>query len=70
MFVKQEEPASKVFSAIGPKANGDIDNVIKKFMMEQPLRQASLAIVKGARLVYARGYTYAEEGWPKTQPTT
>jgi CubicO group peptidase (beta-lactamase class C family) len=33
-------------------------------------RHASLAIVHGTKLVYARGYTFAETDWPIAQPTT
>ncbi len=58
------------WTATGPVANAEIDGVMKAVMTRSRIRQASLAIVKGARLVYARGYTYAEEDWPVTQPTT
>ena len=70
LFVERESAIEKSFTARGPVSNPAIDDVFKKFMMEQPLRQASLAIVKGTRLVYARGYTYAEPDWPTTEPTT
>jgi len=33
-------------------------------------RSAALAIAKDGRLVYARGYTWAEPGFPVTHPTT
>src|SRR4029077_15536775 len=69
-FVQRETPSEKNFTARGPTQNPDIDNVFMKYMMAQPLRQASLAIVKGTKLVYARGYTYAEPDWPLTEPTT
>jgi len=70
LFVQRETPDARSFIATGPTQNADIDNVILKFMKAQPLRQASVAIVKGTKLVYARGYTYAEANWPVTQPTT
>src|SRR5262249_35160961 len=54
----------------GPVANAEIDEVMKSVMTRGGIRQAALAIVKSARLVFARGYTFAEEGWPLTQPTT
>jgi CubicO group peptidase (beta-lactamase class C family) len=60
----------RAWSATGPAANAEIDGVMKSVMMRSRIRQASLAIVKGARLVYARGYTFAEHDWPVTQPTT
>ncbi|HEY6257682.1 MAG TPA: serine hydrolase [Xanthobacteraceae bacterium] len=70
LFVQRETPFEKIFTARGPVTNAAIDDVFKNFMMAQPLRQASLAIVKGTRLVYTRGYTYAEPGWPLAEPTT
>src|SRR5262249_53134353 len=47
-----------------------IDGVVKQIMQGSPIRQAALAIVHKSRLVYARGYTWAEDGWPVTEPTT
>ena len=60
----------RAWNATGPAARPEIDNVMKAIMTHSRVRQASLAIVKGARLVLARGYTFAEAGWPVTQPTT
>lgn len=60
----------RAWNATGPATRAEIDDVMKSVMMRSRIRQASLAIVKGARLVYARGYTFAEAGWPETQPTT
>jgi CubicO group peptidase (beta-lactamase class C family) len=51
-------------------ANTNIDNVIKQAMKDSPVRHASLAIVHGTKLVYARGYAMAEPEWPAVQPTT
>jgi CubicO group peptidase (beta-lactamase class C family) len=70
LFVQREEAIERKFTATGPTQNAAIDDVIAKYMKAQPLRQASIAIVKGTKLVYARGYTYAEPDWPVTQPTT
>jgi CubicO group peptidase (beta-lactamase class C family) len=60
----------RAWNAAGPVARPEIDNMMKAIMTRSGVRQASLAIVKGARLVHARGYTFAEAGWPVTQPTT
>lgn len=70
IWVKRETLTPKSFTAAGPSANADIDNVLKQIMMETPVRHASLAIVKGKKLVYTRGYTYAEPDWPLASPTT
>jgi CubicO group peptidase (beta-lactamase class C family) len=59
------------FTATGPIANDAIDAAVQQIMVAYPVaRQASLAIVHGTRLVYARGYTMAEPDWPVVQPTT
>ena len=34
------------------------------------MRGASPATTYGIRLVYAKGYTWAEPGYPRTQPET
>jgi CubicO group peptidase (beta-lactamase class C family) len=43
---------------------------MSSFMQANDIRQAALAVVRGRRLAYARGYTFAEAGWRTTQPTT
>jgi CubicO group peptidase (beta-lactamase class C family) len=70
LFVQSENTVSKQFHATGPVANNDIDNIIRQAMQDSPVRHASLAIVHGTKLVYARGYTMAEPDWPVVQPTT
>lgn len=70
VFVRSEEPVGRKWSATGPVANAEIDAAMRKAMMGTPVRQAALAIVQGTQLVYARGYTLAEPGWPVVEPTT
>jgi CubicO group peptidase (beta-lactamase class C family) len=70
VLVHDEKIAPKVWTATGPVTNAGIDEVMRSIMTKSVIRQASLAIVKGSRLIYARGYTFAERGWPITQPTT
>jgi CubicO group peptidase (beta-lactamase class C family) len=76
IFAKSLVTVQKQFTATGPVANADIDNVIMQAMQNGgpqgggPVRHASLAIVHGTQLVYARGYTWAEPDWPVVQPTT
>jgi CubicO group peptidase (beta-lactamase class C family) len=70
LFVKQESPLPQQFNAIGPVANADIDNVIHQAMKDSPVWNASLAIVHGKSLVYARGYSWGEPDWPVCQPTS
>jgi CubicO group peptidase (beta-lactamase class C family) len=70
IFVKSEVPMPPVWNATGPIANAAIDEAMKKIMTDGMVRQAGLAIVKGAQLVFARGYTFAQPDWPVAQPTT
>lgn len=71
LFVKSENTVARAFLATGPVANSAIDAVVMQTMQQYPtVRHASLAIVHGTKLVYARGYTLAEPGWPTVQPTT
>jgi hypothetical protein len=65
LFVKSEHTIAKAFLANGPVANAQIDAVMQQTMQQYPLaRHASLAIVHGKKLVYARGYTLAEAVGP------
>jgi CubicO group peptidase (beta-lactamase class C family) len=70
LFVQTEGTTAKQFHATGPVTNNGIDNVIRQAMQDSPVRHASLAIVHGTKLVYARAYTMAEPDWPVVQPTT
>jgi CubicO group peptidase (beta-lactamase class C family) len=70
ILVRNDAILPRQWSATGPVANAEIDGVMKAVMTRSRIRQASLAIVKDARLVYARGYTLAEGDWLVTQPTT
>jgi CubicO group peptidase (beta-lactamase class C family) len=71
LFVQTEDIVAKRFSATGPIANAKIDNAVQEIMQTYPVaRHASLTVVHGKRLVYARGYTLAEQSWPVVQPTT
>jgi CubicO group peptidase (beta-lactamase class C family) len=70
IFAKREELTARQWQSTGPVANADIDAVMKSMMQETPVRHAALAIVKGKKLVFARGYSWAEPDWPLAQPTT
>jgi CubicO group peptidase (beta-lactamase class C family) len=54
----------------GPVAVAAIDDVVRQAMLRHRIRGAGLALVRQGRLVYARGYTLAEPGYPTVQPTT
>jgi CubicO group peptidase (beta-lactamase class C family) len=70
LFAKQETALPQTFTPVGPTANAAIDNVIMQAMRDSPVWNASLAIVHGKKLVYARAYSYGEPDWPICQPTS
>jgi CubicO group peptidase (beta-lactamase class C family) len=71
VFGKTDQPIALSWRpATGPVANAAIDDVMRQAMERHRIRGAALALVRSGRLVYARGYTLAESGYPKTQPTT
>jgi CubicO group peptidase (beta-lactamase class C family) len=70
LFAKSEDPVGKQFQATGPVTNAEIDAIIATAMKDSPVRHASLAIVHGTKLVYARAYTWGEPDWPLVQPTS
>ena len=70
IFVQSQNIIPKSFNATGPVVNAQIDAVIQQWMGTYGARHAALGIVNGKKLVYARGYTLAEPGWPLAQPTT
>lgn len=47
-----------------------IDKAVFDLMKQSNIRGAALAIVKGTKLVLARGYTWAEPDYPDVLPTT
>ena len=70
IFAKQEEIAPRTFRSRGSPAIAAIDAVLEDFVKDRNLRGAALAIGHGARLLYARGYTFAEASYPDIEPTT
>ena len=70
IFRYDESVLPRSFSTTGNAAIPEIDACVENIMRANALRGASLAITKGTKLVYAKGYTYAEPGYPAVQPTT
>src|SRR5215216_6487770 len=70
IFATREEISPRTFRMTGASPVAAIDAKIKPYVESENLRGVALAIVKGRRLVYARGYTNAEESYPNIQPTT
>jgi CubicO group peptidase (beta-lactamase class C family) len=70
IFVEREKPLQRQWTAEGPVANAAIEAKMRTAMTSSIIRDATVAIVYKKRLVYARGFTLAEQGWPIVQPTT
>ena len=70
IFATREEISPRTFRMTGTAPVAAIDAKMKNYVQSENLRGAALAIVKGRRLVYARGYTNAEASYPDIQPTT
>jgi len=64
-----EFPAQR-FSTDGSASVADVDSHVEGVMKANDVHMASLAIVQGTRLVYAKGYTYGPPGTPEAKPTT
>ena len=69
-FATREEISPRTFRMTGTTPVAAIDNKLKDYVEVQNVRGVALAIVKNRRLVYARGYTNAEDSYPNIQPTT
>ncbi len=70
LFAGQEQPNPRSFRMQGPSAVAAIDQVMEQYLKTNRLFGASLAIVQGTRLVYAKGYTWAGPNHPNATPTT
>ncbi|HEY3281507.1 MAG TPA: serine hydrolase [Armatimonadota bacterium] len=70
LFVRQEEPVAWQWNVTGQAAPGlsAFDDWAKALMQGSNVRAASLAIARNGRLVFAHAYTWAEPGYPITQP--
>jgi N-acyl-D-amino-acid deacylase len=60
----------KIFTAMGPVKSDSIEKQMENGRRDSPVRDAALAVTYKKKLVYARGFTLAEEGWPAVEATT
>ena len=72
LFAKQVSPVPRVYAVTGPSvpSMAAVDAKVEAFMKRTSTRAASVAVVRDGRLVFARAYTWAESGYPVTQPTS
>ena len=70
LFAAREESDARTLRSQGPLSVAGIDAVMNQYLQAENLRGAALAIARGGRLVYAKGYTFAEPGYPDLTPQT
>lgn len=80
IFSRSDEILPREFRMSGPQPIGlnmadrtrasAIDAWMEGYVRHQNLRGAAIAIVAGTRLVYTKGYTFAEANYPDILPTT
>lgn len=70
IFAKQEAALPRQWTVTGVGSAPTVDDTMRQVLQSAGVRGASLAVVDNTRLVYARGYTWAEPGYPVVLPTT
>ncbi|MFO1052464.1 MAG: serine hydrolase [Planctomycetota bacterium] len=72
IFASSETVASRSFTMTGMAVPelAAFDSWVQQFMQDDAIRAGALAVIKDGRLMLARGYTWAEPGYPITQPTS
>jgi CubicO group peptidase (beta-lactamase class C family) len=80
IYTHSDEVVSRTFRMSGVDLPGlatshrtkraTIDDWMRAYLAGHNMRGAAVGIVKGTRLVFARGYTWAEPDYPDIQPTT
>lgn len=70
LFVERISPLPRSHTRTGVASLGMVgfDNYMETLMTDHMVRNASLAVARHGRLIYARGFTYAENGQLVTQP--
>lgn len=72
VFVERLTPYARTLTHSGPASIplAPLDTMMNDFVTEHRVRSAALAVIRDGRLVHARGFTYAEPGYPQTTPTS
>ncbi|HVO43763.1 MAG TPA: serine hydrolase [Aggregatilineales bacterium] len=70
IFVKSEAPVARQFRVTGQTvpARADLDEFMQEVLQGGGIRAGALAVARAGKLVFARGYTWAEPDYPTTQP--
>jgi len=72
LFSREETPINRQWYVTGLPftASSELDVIVWNFMAAHAIRAMSVAIARNGELVANRGYTWAEPGYPITQPNT
>jgi CubicO group peptidase (beta-lactamase class C family) len=72
IFADRDDVDARTFRSTGPVSLASIDTAMQSYVKNHNLRGAALAITRGTRLVYAKGYTFSEPAptYPDVLPTT
>ena len=63
-------PGAVTLDATNAAKAAQLDAWMERFMKAHAQRGTGIAVIDGTRLVFARGYTFAEADYPETEPTT
>ena len=72
LFAERDQPLPRQFTITGPAvaAMQPVDDVVENFMRTNGTRGTAVAVTSGGRLVYSRGYTWAEPDYAPVEPTS
>jgi CubicO group peptidase (beta-lactamase class C family) len=72
LFVRDDAPLPRRWTATGASFMGadDLDGTVRELMQASSIRAGSVAVARAGTLLANRGYTWAEDGYPVTQPDT
>jgi CubicO group peptidase (beta-lactamase class C family) len=72
LFAERDLPLDRLFTITGRRvaSMSAVDNTVEQFMRNTGTRGTAVAVTKGGRLVFARGYTWAERDYAPIEPTS
>ena len=70
ILARTETPSARQFTPTGSLASSlsSLDELVRQFMEAHAIRAGAVAAVRGDEVLIRRGYTWAEKGYPITQP--
>jgi CubicO group peptidase (beta-lactamase class C family) len=70
IFARTEVARPRIWTVTGlsDRRLASLDEIVRQFMAAHAIRAGALAVLRGQDLFVSRGYTWAEESYPTTQP--